>query len=239
MNGPGAAKSLAGLIQRAFQGMGIGAEASPEGKLAESSDPDGLPAGLVDGVEEMGEEGLLLRNLGFTRTDRRSEKRNVSEQANIEQFLQAEGKELALSMPEEVEVPSVEHDAFEGEVANEQEQLRETKEERAAFAEAREIQEGFEGVSLKEEAPAEQDGGDSQSEGGKEGEEQDEDERPGAAWLAEELDEREKKKKRDADGAEVFADVHRCRGTLEDGSRCLRKAQDGTPYCQIHRTTSD
>jgi hypothetical protein len=33
---------------------------------------------------------------------------------------------------------------------------------------------------------------------------------------------------------EVFDDHTRCRGTLEDGGRCLRSAVEGTPYCREH-----
>lgn len=213
---------------------------------------EGVTASAMDGVEkgaELGPEGMLLGQLGFGGADRRSSLRNRVELANIERFLADSGPELRggkepAAKPAAAEAKSKEAGTDkegpkaerETEAAGPEREATHGAEERrdAAFADVREL----EGAGLPEAELQEADAqGDAEGRGGS-GEDEDaqgdEEDRPGAAWLAEELEERERRR-RSGRGTEGLGAAHRCRGTLSDGSRCLRKPMQGTPYCREHR----
>lgn len=57
----------------------------------------------------------------------------------------------------------------------------------------------------------------------------------GAAWFLEQRElEDEHKPAGGLRQADALDENSRCRGILEDGNRCLRRAQQGTPYCPAH-----
>jgi hypothetical protein len=66
----------------------------------------------------------------------------------------------------------------------------------------------------------------------------DDENKHGLGWIREAPDPDEAAKRRGIREIDVLADRSRCQGILEDGSRCLRKAQEGTHYCRAHASTS-
>ena len=63
---------------------------------------------------------------------------------------------------------------------------------------------------------------------------EDEEDRPGAGWVAEE-DEQEEEDKKDGGYQErALGEDNRCAAMISDGERCLRKPIEGTPYCRGH-----
>ena len=64
---------------------------------------------------------------------------------------------------------------------------------------------------------------------------QDDEDRPGAGWIAEELEgEEEDERRRGLRTVDTLDEPGRCRHGLPDGERCLRRAIEGTPYCRAH-----
>src|SRR5688572_13346053 len=69
-------------------------------------------------------------------------------------------------------------------------------------------------------------------------EERDEEDRPGGAWLLEEGAQEEAERSRGLRQREALGEESRCHGTVEDGTRCLRKPIDGKAYCLEHTAGS-
>ena len=65
-------------------------------------------------------------------------------------------------------------------------------------------------------------------------EEEDEEDKPGAGWVRHEHEASEDVQKDGLIHPIAIENPSRCRGRLEDGSLCLRKATDGRPYCPEH-----
>lgn len=224
-----------------MQALGSGpSEGSARIRGGESK--DGLPAGLFEG--EMGQDGVLAKGFGFSGADRRSQLRNLVEQTNIEQFIQSEGETPSKDLAQ----PRAKADPERAKAgAQDKSSLQEAKQEprEAEPLRAQHLDEltelalaellGHELPEfLKDERPLEKEGEKHQRD--RQGEE-DEEDRPGAGWTAEELDEREGRRKVRRKGSTGLGEATRCKAFLPDGTRCLMKPEEGTPYCRVHRNT--
>jgi hypothetical protein len=255
MAGPTIPKSLAGLIGKmgvrpGGLGDGSGAKGGPAGLRGEGMAAEGE---LAPGAE-LGPDGVLSAKIGYAGRDRRTQLRNLVEKANVHRFLaerEGEGPKLPRTLREGA--------AREGGDAR---APREGKEAEAREARARQGGEQTEAakkddgreVLLRDphgeggiregetrEARAEEERGrgddDGERRGGSGEDGEDEEERPGWGWVAEEAEERERRRKFTLEGADPMGAANRCRGHLDDGSPCLRKPMDGTPFCREHRYT--
>lgn len=194
---------------------------------------------------ELGPDGLLTAGAGYAIRDRAGTLRNLVEQANVERFL-AESEPLPLNQRADRDAGGPPKAAAKEE-ATADAPLREAKEERAPEDRPRDERAKEErGKDVREdvlrEAPAEEtetreiQAEKTEGERPKD-ESEDEEDRPGWGWLADEAEERERDEKRRVGGSDPLGATHRCRGHLEDGTRCLRRPIGGTPYCLVHRRT--
>lgn len=211
-----------GLVKADAQGLA--AHAGKEGALAK-------------GVE-IGPDGELLSGLGFNGADKETPKKNIVEKANVERFLTEtkversekdnpfsnlgeslgrEGAEVKDKASQQKEV------AEQRETINNEVRREEVADEARVVAHHEaEVKERAEKADV-EELPAREQQRD-----------EDEEDKPGAGWYAEELEEEEAKHKRGLRDADIMGDTHRCHGHVADGARCLRKPVKGTPYCREH-----
>ncbi len=236
---------LAGLLGKLGLGMG-----KPELKgptKAEAKGMEGEGEALLKG-EEIGPDGALLAGIGFNGKDKKTQQKNKIEKANVERFLKELGKEgaqeakevpaEAQAAPNEEAKDTSEAQNEAGEVnQNETQEQSETKEKAQLKEEHKEdarLQgqaEAKEQQELKEQREADQS---EQQQEKDQQEQQDEDEKPGAGWVLEEHEDEKKRRKFGLRSADSLGHQTRCKGTLEDGSRCLRKPSEGSPYCLEH-----
>lgn len=188
--------------------------------------------------QALGDEGLLLTGLGYAESDVQTNRKNTAERSNLTRFLQKQLRDspaprAAVLTEEGVHQrfeeagPDAPTEAAEGHEANAEQEL--SPQERRDNARVQGQKESAEQAELRESsetAEAEQ-----QQQQRDDSEEED---KPGAGWVAEEQEEEGEQRKRGLRTPDVLADSMRCHGTLEDGTRCLRKARDGTPYCAVH-----
>lgn len=247
MPGPSIPKPLAGLLGK------LGPRGQGGASGAQGLRGDGAREGPAKGAE-LGPDGELLAGVGYGLKDGKGP-RNISERANMNRFLSEMGKDAGAFFEASAEAPaegpgSERASAEGGELregpaeardkgeAREGAEAREADEAPAApgerIGEAAPEKEAAEAPPSEGEAHAEDEEGDGGQSGGEDPD--DEEERPGAGWLAEEAEEREKRRRFQVDGADPLGATHRCRGHLEDGTRCLRKPLEGTPYCREHRS---
>lgn len=218
-------KSLVGKAEK-----GLKADGKGEG-------PEGAAKG-----EALTEDGGLLAGLGYNTVDRRTSAKNVAERANLERFLkemggedvkegpkQAKGEEAAKEKRGDAETKAEPREAKE---AAQDQPRAEARREGAedgrvqGQAEAHEAQEAHE-AREPQEAEAEH-------QGGRGRDEEDEQDKPGAGWVAEELEDKSDEEKVALRSPDALMDAHRCRGHLEDGGRCLRRVVKGSHYCREH-----
>ena len=227
--------SQMGLIQ---QGAGKG-----PGTKANASAMKGAP-GPATG-QTFGEDGLLLTGLGYAGADKHTDRKNVAEKSNLSRFLQEAGREGVARQPGSAATeepatnafeardgaPAESADAQEGqetrEARSEQQEVR--QQERRDDARLQGQKEAAEHAEVRESSEADQ-----AEQQQHPGEEEDEEDKPGAGWVAEENEDDREGKKRGLRDADLLGQPTRCRGHLEDGSRCLRKPTEGTPYCPEH-----
>ena len=204
--------------------------------------------------QPLGEDGLLLAGLGYTGQDKHTTRKNVSERTNLSRFLQESFRDAPVlkkgglapehllllkdaadgMSPEALEAAIAEAEAEleaeakqEGqESGQEQDVRRQDRREDARIQGQKESAEAQEARETSESAEAEQHQ--------ERQEERDEEDKPGAGWVAEENEDEADERKRGLRTYDVLDDVTRCRGHLDDGTRCLRKSLEGTPYCREH-----
>ena len=179
---------------------------------------------------------LLLSGLGYSKADKSKANKNKVEKQNVLRFLKDPKSELSQLMnrkrlrdsskPErkskEAATPAAEQ-AEKREVA--QERLREDRVQEGHIqgqeqAEPKELREQVEAKDLHH---PQQDKRDKEEDG-----------KGAGAWVLEDGED-EDEERRKGGAAQVFSDAERCNGHIEDGSRCLRKAKEGTPFCSVHR----
>lgn len=231
--GLGALLQMLGLAQKGAEGAEgkPGAEGQAEAKGLVAQGKEGLPKGA-----QLGPDGEVLAGLGYNGADKETGEKNVNEKQNVERFL----KDTTVER-------SKDENPFSklGERATEE---AAPKEQLAEQAEAAETKEAADGEIRREEANEEARVVGQQTEA-KEAKEQsevedareqqhqqddDEEEKPGAGWVAEELEDEEQERRKGLRMDDPLGEVHRCRHTLEDGTGCLRKPVSGTPYCREH-----
>lgn len=249
MAGPSLPRPIVGLLGKmGIKGLGGGAA---EGKGV-GGHAEAMEGTLAKGAE-LGADGQLLAGLGYARADKHTQLRNLVESANLERFLADAGEVpegMAKLLGKEAPAETKEgggaelKDGAETHEAREEHGGTETKEEThakdearepRALADAREGKEVAEARTETETHEGEQERGDGGGQEGRQKDDGDEEERPGAGWLAEETEDRQKRRRFGLEAGDVMGAASRCRGTMHDGSPCLRRSTDGTPYCREHR----
>ena len=248
---PAIPKPLAGLLGRLGAGGPLGGDAkagdgAPKGDIGMKG--EGALGGGSQGEAEVGPDGQFLLGRGFGEGDRRSNIRNSSEKANVNQFLSELRKAdtpAKKDAPSTETAPASEADIQEGPEAHvdegggheaQLEQAVEEGQERYALDGAQaEHEAAMAAEAERETSDAEGRGEDPDGQQGQHEDSDDEEDRPGAGWLAEEQEEREKRRRFSLEGADLLGSANRCRCMLPDGTRCLRKPLPGTPYCREHR----
>ncbi len=222
-----------GQLGQLLKGGALGADAKGLTALGK----EGLPKGM-----ELGPDGELLSGLGYNHADKETPQKNTNEKTNVERFVHEstveraeqenpfanlgregkdtkESKETQDKLAEQTEVAD-RREAVDGEVRRDEV----ADEARVLGQHEAEMKEKADGKEVEEPEARDQ----------QQQRDEDEEDKPGAGWVAEELEEEEAKHKRGLKDADVMGDVHRCKGTLDDGTGCLRKPLKGTPYCREH-----
>jgi hypothetical protein len=218
----------------------LGKAEGKEGQLG--VDAKGMTAGHAEGPAKGQEiaEGKLVAGVGYAVKDNAADQ-NLAEKANISRFLQdpkeaadkkaTEAKSDANASgqknPEERTTKErLEARDVREQVSKETQKERKTEEFRSELREARQVQEQ---QRTKESHESDEKHRERDQERDQQREQQ------GQAWvqdqqvLEDDHPERHGLYDRDAMG-----EVDRCRGALEDGSRCLRKPIEGSSYCREH-----
>ena len=225
-----------GVVQKGPGGPG-GIKGEAKGLEAEGKDGAKTEKGAL-----LGADGALLAGLGFNIKDHRTSAKNVAEQANLERFLQemnGEPKELGGKKGAEEGPMAQKGAAREGKEARGEakdapadakaaEQPRDKADEARVQGRA-EAQEPAAAREAPEKAEAEQQGQQQHRD-----DQSDDEDKPGGAWIMEEIEGEQVVGKRGLRSADALGHAHRCNGTIEDGTRCLRKPVKGTPYCREH-----
>ncbi|MBI4815872.1 MAG: hypothetical protein HY791_06430 [Deltaproteobacteria bacterium] len=183
-------------------------------------------------------EGVVLAGVGYNSEDKPKVPKNAAEKGNVARFLKDPEPELRALRGEKAEGAEKKSEA------KEQKETKEAKEAPKA-AEAERPQERQEAKEAQREAPAErkdearseaQETRPKETEAApKSAEDRRREEQEGRGRDKDHQEQDEEAQKDGDDSPEVFADAHRCRGTLVDGSRCLRKPVLGTRYCLEHK----
>ncbi len=227
--------SQMGLMQ---PGAGQGQGQVAKGKASAMKAAPGPATGRV-----LGEDGQLLAGLGYAGDDKHTNLKNVAERKNLTRFFQEQLRNL----------PAGPHGSLLGEEGRARSEANEGPRPGAEAGEGADAREA--GTEAQEARPQEARRDEGRIQGQREAtenaerrdtseagepdsphqhDEQDEEDKPGAGWVAEENEEEGDEKKRALREADVLGPTSRCRGELEDGTRCLRKPTDGTPYCAEH-----
>ncbi|MBK6687529.1 MAG: hypothetical protein IPG45_23860 [Deltaproteobacteria bacterium] len=231
----GIPSGLGALLSRLGLGGPTGHEVGVEAKGLKGKEAAGEKPGLEKGTV-LGPDGQALAGLGYNHEDRQSALKNLTEQSNVSRFLDAvheqhEAPRLFAEQKNETgETKGTKTELDAKELAKDGDtQLRkdETVEDKKAAAqlETKEQEQVKEKHETKE---AEHEGRERQKD------EREDEEKHGHGWVLEEHEEDTPEGKRTLRTGDTLGDHHRCHGTIEDGTRCLRKPTKGTPYCPEH-----
>lgn len=234
--------SQMGLTQIVPGGRPPGAPGTIAGKASAMKGEKNPAAG-----EALGEEGLLLAGLGYAGGDQRTDRKNIAERSNLTRFLQEQLRDAPVPKRAVVSEEALLREAgdkapaADGETAAEGGDKREANEARTEQQEVRPQDRRDDArVQGQKEATAEAKETSETAEAGEaehqqqSSDEQDEEDKPGAGWVAEENEEDADEKRRGLRDVDALGQASRCRGTLIDGTRCLRRPEAGTPYCAEH-----
>lgn len=220
---------LASLIAK-LVGLAPKADAAAAKGMLGTQQPEGAKKGepLAEGV---------LAGLGYSAEDKANAQKNVSEKENVARFLRdpevdkllkkeaKEAKEAAQSEQPDKGAENKTTEQRERQDVQRQEVRRDEKAEDArAFAKEQQQQQEAKETQKHE------------AEHRREQEKDEEKERQQAqAWGWDEPDrERDEDQERGAYQPDIFGDGNRCRASLDDGGRCLRRPVEGTNYCREH-----
>jgi hypothetical protein len=212
------ASLLGKMVGKAVGGMKTDAQpkADPKTTVPEKGTP----------VGDRGDH--LLHGVGFATKDKHTTDKNRAEASNMKTFLehQKEAKEgpeakLDLGRSPDGEVAD-RRDAKELRDAKDQDVRRDEAKEDAKGVAQKEAKEERERIETKDKEQKQRD------------EREEEREKPGGAWVQEDPDEDEQGHERKLRDADELTDQNRCKGILEDGSRCLRKPLKGLSHCREH-----
>jgi hypothetical protein len=230
------AQSLASLLGNLGK---LGKGEGKEGALG--VDAKGMTAVHPEGPAKGQEiaEGKLLAGAGYNLKDNAADQ-NLAEKANINRFLQ-DPKEAADKKATEAKTDAnasgqknpeertskerLEARDLRETVSKETQKERKTEEFRSELRDARQQQEQ---QRTKESHESEQ------KHRERDQERDDQREQHGQAWVQEQLAADDPPERHGLYDRDALGEVDRCRGALEDGSRCLRKPIEGSSYCREH-----
>ena len=199
-----------------------------KGEKADAKNEKGAPLGDPG--------GHLFHGVGYGTKDARSQLKNKVEEANVNRFLesQQEAKEPTAKAKSEPETT----EKREGEIDRKTE-AQETRESRDKDV-RREDQKDDARIQGRQETKEQQEQRDQkearEKERQKDRDEDEEEKKHGSGWVLEDAEDSEDVPQKRGLGstAEVYNDNARCKGLLEDGTRCLRKPLKGVGYCREH-----
>lgn len=227
-------QGLAGLL-----GKLIHAGEAGQAKHGEAVSKKGLEG--HHGKDEKGRvlvDERVLAGLGYNGADKTGTRKNVAEKENLARFLQDPNAEVEKLLNKDAKTDAPAEDkkgaeagrepaAKETREAQQKEARREERadEARAQAREAEQVREQRETREAESAREREQERERDRRQGEGHGHGHGHDER-------QQEDEREPQGGASEEGA--IGEMFRCKGTLEDGSRCLRKPMEGAPYCREH-----
>ncbi len=232
-------------IAQLLSKMGLGEKMLETGgdKSPLAADKSGLQKGQV-----LDADGNLLAGLGYNPADRTKAGHNLHEKSSVDAFVKAlkgetpdpkaelKGKEAeaeadkAKAKAEEPGRPAAEEAPGPG-----RREGKELREDRQQDVRREERQEDVRAQGQKEaKEQAEPREGRDPPERRVEREKPDEDDKHGHAYAFTDPEEDEEDRGSGYRSSEVFADAERCHGTMEDGTRCVRRAREGRPFCRVH-----
>lgn len=223
---------------------GISAQ-TPEGgpeKSALAADKSGLQKGQV-----IDADGKVVVGLGYNPADRAKAGQNLHEKSSVDAFVKAlKGETPSPGADAKAKTKEGEGDKS---AAQAEAPARPTAEEAPGRKELRELRE-----ERQQEVRREERQDDARAQGQKEAKEQaesrdhrevhdhlrverdkpDDDDKHGHAYAFLDPEEDQEDGESGYRSAEVFADAERCHGLMEDGTRCIRRAREGRPFCRAH-----
>ncbi len=199
----------------------------------------GMKAEKTDGKPEKGAPlgdpgGHLLHGVGYATKDARTQLKNKTEESNVKTFVEQQ-------QPGDPTKPTTTNEATSDKAAPDADRKSELQEKREARDQdvRRDEQKDEARIHGKHETKEQE--RDQREERQKDRhhqdrDERDEDEKHGHAWAQHEAEEEEDAPPRRGlkSDAGVFNDSDRCKGNLDDGTRCLRKPVKGIGYCREH-----
>lgn len=226
----GIPNALAALLGKMFVGKAVGQmkgeKAGKEAGGQEAPNPKGAPLG--------DEGGHLLFGVGYGVRDKHTKLKNLAEQENMKSFLDAH--QDTVERKDEPKLLSELKDPGKGETESAErrdpQEMREAKDQDVRRDEARD-EARIQGQQETKE-PDKKENAEAKEAEHQQQEERDEEDKPGGGWVMEEDEAEEQDQKRGLRDAGVLTDQNRCKGTLEDGTRCLRKPVKGLGYCREH-----
>ena len=227
MNGK-ISKSLGSLLGKLATGENAGGELGQVSKQGLK----GKKAKATKG--ETLDNDLLLAGVGFSGADKQTTTKNKSEARNIQRFLKDPKAELKKLKANQNPAKETQGDKPTKEQADTftkrdvQESARDQLAQERAQEAQQQVVEQQEPKELREQAEQHEHPLPQQ-----EKRKEQDDAKGGNAWVLDD-DEDDSSEKSHGNEAQVFSDIERCHGHLEDGSRCLRKAKEGSPFCPVH-----
>ncbi len=183
--------------------------------------------------------GHLLVGVGYGIKDARSQLKNKAEAENVNRFLetQLEAKDPdAKSKTHEHEHAGADkRDSDLAERKNELQDKRETRDREMRREDRRDENRLQTRQETKEQQDQPRDQKEARERDRRERDDRDDDRKQGAGWVLEEMEQEDHRPRQGLKSdAGVFTDTNRCRGTLDDGTRCLRRPVKGIGYCREH-----
>lgn len=177
-------------------------------------------------------DGTVVHGAGYNPRDKTTPQKNVHEAENLQRFLkdpELPKKEEAANKPSDDRDAKAARDAERAEAKEVREAQRAEvrKDERAEDVKAHQLRD------TKQEEAREERGHHEHDRHKDDKDKDDERQRHGQPYVPEDLESAEESPRGKYD-RDALGDAARCRGTLEDGERCLRKPVAGTSYCREH-----
>jgi hypothetical protein len=202
-----------------------------KGEKADAKNEKGVPLGDPG--------GHLLHGVGYGTKDARSHLKNKVEEENVNRFLEAfqDPKDPAAKTKGGEAEHAPEKKEGELERKSEAQETREARDKDVKREEQRDDARMQGRHEAKEQLEQRDHREAHEKEHQREREERDQDEQKHASgWVLDDADEQEEPPRKGglATQAEVYNDNARCKGVLDDGTRCLRKPVKGVGYCREH-----
>lgn len=224
--------------------VGVG-DKTPEGtgeRSALAADKSGLQKGQV-----LDAEGKLVVGLGYNPADRAKAEQNIHEKSSVDAFVKALKGETPSAGPSSKAkdgepdksgpAPEGSPARLPGEEAPARREGRELRDDRQQDLRREERQEDLRAQGQKEakEQAETRDAREAHEHRRVEREKPDEEDKHGHAYAFLDPEEDADEGESGYRSTEVFADSERCHGVVEDGTRCVRRAREGRPFCRVHQ----